>query len=63
MGVLDTLENIVLSIIGNVAGKTARKMDRKSRQKGLSEEQKQKFLDAKTQAESLVETAEGLKKS
>ena len=63
MGVIDIFRNIVLSIISSTAGQAANSMGRKSRQKNLTDEHKQKLADAKTQAEDLARMAESYKKN
>ena len=55
MGLFSTVGNIALSILGGIAGQASGNLDRQSRRSGLSEEQRQKFKDASSNARNVEE--------
>lgn len=57
MGLFSTVGNIALSILGGIAGQAAGNLDRQSRRSGLSEEQRQKFRDASSNARNVADQA------
>lgn len=55
MGLFSTVGNIALSILGGIAGQASGNLDRQSRRSGLSEEQRQKFKDASSNARNVAD--------
>lgn len=55
MGLFSTVGNIALSILGGIAGQASGNLDRQSRRSGLSEEQRQKFKDASSDARNVAD--------
>ena len=54
LGFFSTLGDITLKVVGGLAAQSARNMERQSRRSDLSDEQRLRFADAKTKAESLA---------
>ena len=55
MGLFSTVGNIALSILGGIAGQASGNLDRQSKRSGLSEEQRQKFKDASSNARNVAD--------
>lgn len=58
MGLFSTIGDVALSILGGIAGQAAGNLDRQSRRRGLSEEQRKKFRQASRDARNVSEFAE-----
>lgn len=56
MGILSSVGDIALSILGGIANQSARNMDRQSRRRDLSDEQRERFRDASNDARNLADT-------
>lgn len=63
MGLFSTVGDIALSILGGIAGQAAGNLDRQSRRGDLSEEQRQKFRDASSNARNVADQVKNYKDS
>ena len=61
MGLFSTVGDIALSILGGIAGQAAGNLDRQSRRGDLSEEQRQKFRDASSNARNVADQVKNYK--
>lgn len=56
MGLLGTLGDIALSIVEHAANQSNRSMDRQSHRRDLTEEQRERFRNASSDAKSLADS-------
>ncbi len=63
MGFLSSVGDIALSILGGIADQSARSMDRQSRRRDLSDEQRSRYRDASENARNLADEVKERRRS